>query len=81
MSNINTDQILQIATSAFSCFGTTEPIIEPILLHDRCYVGRQFSAGGYEVIWLAEKIVVDVFDQVGQLKQTIIVDEKIEKAA
>ena len=81
MSNINTDQILQIATSAFSSLGTTEPIIESILLHDRCYVGRKFSAGGYEVIWLAEKNVVEIFDQVGQLKQTIIVDKKMGKAA
>ncbi|MGD0517339.1 MAG: hypothetical protein ABSA26_07370 [Thermoguttaceae bacterium] len=81
MSNINIDQIRQIAASAFYSFGTTEPIIETILLHDRCYVGRKFSTGGYEVIWLAEKNVVEVFDQEGQLKQTIIVDEKMEKAA
>jgi hypothetical protein len=81
MSNINTDQILQIATSAFSSFGTTEPIIESILLHDRCYVGRKFSVGEYEAIWLADKNVIEIFDQVGQLKQTMIVDKKIEKAA
>ena len=81
MSNINIDQILQIALLAFSSFVTTEPIIESILLRDRCYVGRKFSAGGYEVIWLAEKNVVEIFDQVGQLKQTIIVDKKMGKAA
>jgi hypothetical protein len=80
MSNTNTDQISQIVLSAFSSLGTTEPIIETILLHDRCYAGRKFSAGGYEVIWLAEKNVVEVFDH-GQLKQTIIVDEKLEKVA
>lgn len=44
-------------------------------------MGRKFSAGGYEVIWLAEKNVVEIFDQVGQLKQTILVDKKMGKAA
>jgi hypothetical protein len=32
------------------------------------------------MLWLAER-VINVFDQEGHLKQTIIVDEKIEKAA
>jgi hypothetical protein len=44
-------------------------------------VGRKFSVGEYEAIWLADKNVIEIFDQVGQLKQTMIVDKKIEKAA
>jgi hypothetical protein len=81
MSDTQSDQILQIALSAFSSFGATEPIIETILLRDRYYVGRKFSVGDYKAVWLAEKNVVEVFDQEGQLLKTINVDQKMEKAA
>jgi hypothetical protein len=78
---MQTDQILQIVTAAFSALGITDPLIETILLKDRTYVGNKFRAGGFVAIWFAEKNVVEVYDQEGRLVQSIGLSENLDRAA
>jgi hypothetical protein len=78
---MQTNQILQIAAAALSSLGSTDPIIETILLRDRNYVGRMFRAGSFTATWLAEKNVVEIHGQEGRLMQTIQLSKELNRAA
>jgi hypothetical protein len=81
MDDAKADQIPQIITSAFIALGTTDPIVETILLNNKYYVGRKFSAGGYAAVWFTDNSIVKLFNQEGQLLMAINLDEKLGKAA
>jgi hypothetical protein len=70
----------EIIASIFAQKGVNPPFIETILLRDGFYVGRKFRAGGFQVIWWAEKNVIEVFDEDGQSMETIGLEQKLEMA-
>jgi hypothetical protein len=81
MPETQPDQISQIIASIFTQKGINPPFIETILLRDGFYVGRKYRAGGFQVVWWIEKNVVDVFDEDGQVVETIELQQKLEQSA
>jgi hypothetical protein len=71
----------EVITSIFAQKGVNPPFIETILLRDRFYVGRKFRAGGFQVIWWVEKNVIEVFDQDGQVVESIGLEQKLGMTA
>jgi hypothetical protein len=80
MPDIQPDFSSQFIASIFAKLGVNHPWAETILLRDRHYVGRKFRAGGYQVVWWIEKNVVEVFDQDGQIVETIGLEQNLEMA-
>lgn len=80
MADIQAEQTSQIITATFAGLGVNPPFIETILLKDRFYVGRKFRAGGFQVIWWAEKNLIEVFDEDGQALKTIAREQEIGMA-
>ena len=81
MPDTQIDQISQVIASIFAQKGVNPPFIETILLRDRFYVGRKYRAGGYQVIWWIEKNVVEVFDEDGQVVESIGLEQELGKSA
>ena len=81
MPDLQPDQFSQFIASIFAKQGISERWAETILLVDRRYVGRKFRAGGIQIVWWIEKNVVEVFDQDGQVVESIDLEQKLEKSA
>jgi hypothetical protein len=60
--------------------GENPPFVETILLRGGFYVGRKFRAGGFQIVWWAEKNVAEVFDEDGQVMETIALEQKLGMA-
>ena len=71
----------EIIASIFAQKGVNPPFIETILLRDRFYVGRKFRAGGFQVIWWVEKNEIQVFDEDGQVVESIGLEQKLGMTA
>ena len=81
MPIVQVDQFSQFIASIFAKLGISEPWAETILLVDRRYVGRKFRAGGVQIVWWIEKNVVEVFDQDGQVVESIGLEQKLGMTA
>jgi hypothetical protein len=81
MRDQQAEQFPQFIASLFTKLGVNPPFIETILLRDRFYVGRKFRAGGFQIVWWAEKNLVEVFDEDGQSLEIIDLEQKLEKTA
>jgi hypothetical protein len=79
MVDTQIDYLSQVITALFAECGVNPPFIETILLHDGRYVGRKFKAGGYQVIWQAEKNAVELLDQDGQTARVVELEENFGK--
>ena len=71
----------QVIASIFAQKGVNPPFMETILLRGGFYVGRKFQAGGFQVVWWVEKNVVEVFDEDGQVVESISLEQKLGMTA
>jgi hypothetical protein len=79
MSDPESDQLSQALGSTFAELGINPPFVETILLRDRCYVGRKYRAGGYQIVWWVEANSLEIFDQDGQSTGVIGLEKNSEK--
>jgi hypothetical protein len=77
--------VRQKVVEAFESMGVGDGhCSEKTLLHDGYFVGRRFSQGGLQAVWLAGERHFSIFDEVGELIETTALDEAdvpLKKAA
>jgi hypothetical protein len=81
MTDLQSDDYSQFIASIFAELGVNPPFTETVLLRDRRFVGRKFRAGGIQIVWWVVKNVVEVFDEDGQVVESIELEQKLGKSA
>lgn len=52
-----------------------EELSESILIRDGFYCGRRFTCGSLSAVWFAEEDQIKLFDQEGQLVDSLAIEE------
>lgn len=55
--------------------GAAEEMSESILIRDGYYCGRRFKWGAFSAVWFAEEDQIKLFDEDGQLIESLAIDK------